>query len=214
MPQWLPTPPTDNLYKFMAISGVWLSTLVLIIYLLLGYANFRINEDEKVFLSAAQSKNIVAEIENRLKSIDNSAFEENRLDWIPEDISPEDERNRLIYALSRHKESISKAENIAKDDTGEKLRIAIASGFWPIVNITIFAAVFLCYFGFTRWYKYVQKPADTAAKTEQLLREENLLKMVLERENFARGEIRHQRNAVARQKSPRGKSEDQGQKRE
>jgi len=135
----LPLPPTDNLYKFMAISGV-----VLLIVAPVFWAQFYITHAERTRLAI------------RALRIDLSPENEywNAKARIERGESVTNEQRKLVEKYDARKEESSRvgSEFLVYDRFSSVVTV-IAIILW------MFGLV-LTPFGFWRWYQKVQKPLD------------------------------------------------------
>lgn len=158
--QLLPTPPTDNLYKFMAISGLWLVAGILLFMFWLVYWGFQSQIEMKHSQEYFFSVNMEREISSRINSINSGKYDENKLSWVPAGSTPEQERSFLKFGLDNHRKTIEKYK---KEVEAERIDIIEYIGEkYLIVCLSLYASVmsFFLVFGFSWWYKKVQKPSE------------------------------------------------------
>jgi hypothetical protein len=147
----IPLTPTDNIYKFMAISGLWFFAGFIALYVWL--INTQVQMDKELLRSKAYffSVNMEQDIRVRLRSIENEKLDENRLDWVPSSFTQEQEKNFLAKALENHLESINKNKDVLHSNTGEELKLIERWDVKIVGTLYIILMVGLTWFGFSRW---------------------------------------------------------------
>ncbi|RBC02804.1 hypothetical protein C3E97_008600 [Pseudomonas sp. MWU12-2115] len=178
--QWLPSPPTDNLYKFMAIFGLWLLLGLLLLFAWFGYMNFKLDEESRDNQHYYFSKNMKLDISRRLASLEANNSGENKLEWVPENSSPDQEKSFLKEALKNHEETMESTKYVLKSQTGRDLKIFEASGALWILWLYVAIAIACPYLGFKWWYKKIQLPNEAANDMELKIKEASLLKLQIE----------------------------------
>jgi len=175
--KWLPSPPTDNLYKFMSIFGLWLLLGLVLLFAWLGYLNFQVKKEGERSQAYFISTNMELKISTRLASIKAKHFNENRLEWVLPDTGIEQEQKILQMALDNHRQIIEKNKDALNHNIDGMLEMLESMGFLWIMPIYVFLAVGCPYFGFTRWYRYIQKPSEAAHELDCRLKEATLRKI-------------------------------------
>ena len=175
----IPSTPTDNIYKFMAISGLWFIAGFIALYIWL--VNTQIQLDKEALKSQAYffSVNMERKIKNRLDSIEKGKLDENRLDWVPASYTPEQEKIFLSKAFENHQETIKKNKDAVNSDTGEELKLVERWDVRIAGALYILFMVGLTWFGFSRWIK--THIIDETVKTlDREIKEKSLKKLELE----------------------------------
>ena len=147
----LPAIPTDNIYKFFAILGLW---MMLGVAALLGwfiYLDFQLEDQSIASRAYYSSLNSLEDIESRLNSIEQGEFDQNKLDWIPSNWDIEQEKHALTFAQDNHTETISNNKWAIKREVGKELRYLEHPAIISAGVAYIAIAVFLFYFGFKGW---------------------------------------------------------------
>lgn len=103
----LPTPPTDNLYKYMALTGLWLCFGVLALIAVLYYQNFESQEFNKQQSWMYSKEDAKRKFESRLDSLSKGRLTENTLKGISDRFTPKEE------AVLLEKLRLSTAEEIS-----------------------------------------------------------------------------------------------------
>lgn len=147
----LPAIPTDNIYKFFAILGLWMMLGVVALFGWFIYLDFQLEDQSIASRAYYSSVNSVEEIESRLNSIEQGEFDQNKLDWVPASWDIEQEKHALAVAKDNHTKSISSNKWAIETEVGKELKylghpVVVFSG---VVYIAI--AVFLFYIGFRGW---------------------------------------------------------------
>jgi hypothetical protein len=146
----------------MAILGSWLMLLVIAMVMFTGYLQYDLERKAQASSNYFFSKNVIYEIQKRLDSISNKKFDENKLDWVHAFDSVEKEVVFIKPIMEGHKKRIVEYDTEKKLDYGHYFGIAKATGAVWLAILIIILAIICFWYGFTRWYKKVQKPADEA----------------------------------------------------
>ncbi len=162
----IPNLPTDNLYKFIALSGVIIMIASVVLYLnqynilrndINELETEEIKTNHEITYGEEDSKNLskkVFGLSERIEKIKNSK-DEITIKQNTEEL--ENELNRLT--------KITRSLKLNNELFGHKLKIAAKKNS-TLFTITIFLSVFfLCGFfmafgGFSKWYHFVQKISD------------------------------------------------------
>ena len=183
---WLPSPPTDNLYKFSAISGLWLLLGLLVFFSWLGFLQFQNAKEAKRSQAYFFAEQMEMQISARLDSINAKRPTENKLEWTPPGATLEQEQKFLQMALDNHRRTIEKNKNIFDRKSGEDLEILKSMGFYWLMPIYVFFAVGCPFFGFIGWYRKVQKPSEEAHILDCRVKEATILKIKAEIHHLSR----------------------------
>lgn len=158
--QILPSIPTDNFYKFIAITGVWLTLGTIIFLIYLGYLNYRLEIERIESNSYFRSSSTLRNVELRLKSIEEGKLTENILAWTPDFEKIEDERVFLEKLKDNNEKVVKEYEANEEIKAHEVLSIAEKMGLTWILPIYIFSSLICFSYGFKHWINKVQKPTD------------------------------------------------------
>lgn len=164
----------------MAIFGLWLLLGLLLLFAWFGYINFKLDEESRDNQHYYFSKNIELDITRRLASLDTKDTGENKLEWVPENFNPDQERKFLEQALKNHEETMKRTEYTLKSQTSRDIKIFEASGALWILWVYVVFAIGCPYFGFKWWYKKIQLPNEAANDIELKIKEASLLKLQIE----------------------------------
>lgn len=189
---YLPAPPTDNLYKFMAITGLWFVMGVLAYFAYLGYLGYMSEKESNEYRSYMHSIMMSQDISKRINQHKtNKAAKATRPDWIPEHFTKEDELHFLEKALENHQKTITDYQG-AIHPYGEQLHELLAVPLRVTLTILIFGYI-LVIVGFIRWYKKVQQPQDELTKLEVELKKITLEKTKAEIKQITTSRTLHRR---------------------
>ena len=190
----LPSPPTDNLYKFMALSGVWLMVFLLAFYAWLMNADYEIRAEAKELKAFITAQSSLRNIQARLASVRAGHLGENRLVWIPKEWPIEQEVHVLSEVASSHQQTVETYQKSNHNKYEESLdRLSSMGSTWFLVSY-VAAAFGLTYTGFALWYRRVQKPNEVAARIELDIKNTSLRKVEPERKQIQRH--RHPRKTL------------------
>lgn len=148
--KWMPTIPTDNLYKFSAISGLWMLIGLFIFYAWMISLSIKLERYNEDSFAKMISKNSLYLLEKRVGSIKNGDLDSNRLDYIPEAWNEDQELRYLSDEIKVLKDKINSYKDYSKDmikslDVFSRVDVII-------FGITyIFFCASLVVFGFFGW---------------------------------------------------------------
>jgi hypothetical protein len=170
--QFLPSPPTDNLYKFMAIFGAWALLILALFVMSIGYISFKSREESQQAIAYTRSVGTVLHIQDRLDAIQAGRLNDAIVTWSPIQDGSDTEKAFLRKALQNNKEYLARHQGDAERHD--------AWTFWQILEAThgiVFILIFggvgiFCFiYGFRRWYKRVQRVSDAILLGKQTLQE-------------------------------------------
>lgn len=176
----IPSTPTDNIYKFMAISGLWFFVGFIALYIWLVNTQIQLDKESLRSKSYFFSVNMERNINNRLSSIENKKLDENRLDWIPVSYTPEQEKKFLNKALKNHQDTIEKNKDVLDSNTGEELKLIER---WDVrIAGILYIALMVCLtlFGFSRWITKTHIVDEELRNLERDIKVKTLEKLELE----------------------------------
>ncbi|WP_123658818.1 hypothetical protein [Salinisphaera japonica] len=173
--------PTDNLYKFAAISGMWLALGLLLFFAWLIHTDIQLDRESKAFPAYANAKNTLRNIEQRLEAIDNGMPEQNKLSWVSQDLSAGKERSLLQKIAKRHRKTIAdfQALNVSSD-ISETMDVFQRTDVRCLGVIYIFFTVSMLIFGFTGWKRKVHDVDMELRAIDLTARKKELEKLELE----------------------------------
>ena len=163
------TPPTDNLWKFIAISGLWGVIFLIVLYGALSLVAAAIERDAKLQSSISDLREDLEKIRRREIAIEGGRLNDDRIEAIPSSQSISVEKELLANLLNERKESLRLKESIPKDSVLIYFQIFAEAKLQWIIYV---GGVLACFtlFGFSRWWKYVQVPSQRRMAIElQLL---------------------------------------------
>jgi hypothetical protein len=173
----IPSTPTDNIYKFMAISGLWFIAGFIALYI--WSVNIQIQLDKEALKSQSYffSVNMERKINRRLKSIEKGEYELNRLDWVHSSYTPKQEKFFISKALENHQETIKNNNDVLDSKTGEELKLIER---WDVLiagALYIALMVGLTWFGFSRWITRTHFVDEETKSFDRKIKEKTLEKL-------------------------------------
>lgn len=177
---FLPKIPTDNLYRFMAISGVWMMGFVIIFIMYIGYLKYQIEKESAEVNNYYTSKYLSLQIKYRLESISKGEIGKNIIDIIP---VKDGSINEITYLKKLdeilHKEIQEYKEN-NKAYYFRNFELIEETGLiWVITALSSISIIFL-FFGFKYWNIHIQKPKNELILKDIEIRKLTITKMKLE----------------------------------
>jgi len=176
----LPNPPTDNIYKFMAISGLWLFVGFVVLYIWLVSVQIQLDKDSVRLQSYYFSVNIKRNIERRLSSIEKKEYDKSRLDWVPSSWSVGQEVLFLNKALENHEKTINRNKGSLNSNTGENLKLFERTDLRAAFVLYVALMVGLIWFGFSRWIKVTHSINEQIKELDRDIKLKTLQKLELE----------------------------------
>ncbi|UTW03976.1 hypothetical protein KDX31_02815 [Amphritea atlantica] len=182
--KWMPAIPTDNLYKFCAISGMWMFFGLVVLYTWIVAITIQIEKEGSASTSYYSSLITVSDIERRLDSIEKGLEKENKLDWTSTEWDIDQEKNFLEHALKNHRKSMKLNEYAINSDTGEQLNLIKRPAVYIPGLLYLALMSFLLVIGFFRWKTKIQDIDLEIRKVELETKKRALVKLDLEIRNL------------------------------
>lgn len=178
----IPSIPTDNLYKTIAISGLTLVLIFIVFLIRIIYLQQEIEINDSNAQSYAHSKLIASDIESRLQSIEKNELDKHKVPATPRFSSVQQEKEFLLKALANHNEIINKYKNAANNnmEIASKLQIYKRPDIKFAGAAYILLMVILTMYGFSRWVWKIQQPDDEIKKLEIIIKQKTIEKLELE----------------------------------
>jgi hypothetical protein len=177
--QWLPSLPTDNIYKLIAIFGLWLLAGLLAGLLYLSYLKFTIDRDTDTSLYISRMENDLNQITRRINSLNADKPQENKISW---SAGFKDEL-AMLEKLQKHHQATIDEEKKSKAKPQDPIIDFIFSNdslakFVIVGYVTLTVVCNL--FGFSLWYNKIQKPSEDQSVLDARIKEATLLKLQIE----------------------------------
>ena len=165
----LPSPPTDNLYKFCAIMGIVIVTVSVLFpgkeFLILFSKVQDLNR--QVAVAAVEVEMNGRKLRSLLKLIENTVREQN------DGIVVSKDKLILRYSEEEIKKLVIEAEEVHRADRIRTVELEAlvkmykaSTWMWAIVGsvsvVGVFIGTKLASFGFRMWHEKVQRPIDKA----------------------------------------------------
>lgn len=176
----LPSPPTDNIYKFAAILGAWFAAVLLGIFVVFSYVTYQSSEGMQRTVVRGQDMNSEFQVSQRLEAIDSGRFSDARLTWMSPNISIDQERKMLSDLQTRLRTSIDQFEERPEDPVVKHFKEFTASRLEWTLFIVVFFAVIPTLWGFLRWYQRIQLPSERMLTIELQIKELEFARLVRE----------------------------------
>lgn len=176
----IPSTPTDNIYKFMAISGLWFVVGFIALYIWLVNTQVQLDKERLKSQAYFLSVNMERGIQNRLNAILAHKPAENRLGWVPTSWTLEQEAKILSIALENHQETIRKNKDVLESRTGEGLLLLERWDVRIAGALYISLMVGLTYFGFSRWFAKTHLVDEELRNIDRDIKLKSLEKTALE----------------------------------
>ena len=159
----IPLPPTDNLYKFMAITGTIILILITFFLIWLRVLLFEYKKENDLYISKISIDAKVSEIKFKRENIDNDSNQ-----YISEWLSGFDNKEKALNSLNEIELNImdrkKELENIPTDDSAELMveRLNYV-GWYSIFKVITIFGVFITVLGYALWWDKQQKIMDQLA---------------------------------------------------
>jgi hypothetical protein len=166
---WFPTPPTDNLYKFLAVLGAWGVLFVLALLVLLTYQNHEHAEYNKKLSFLYSEQSWLQKAELRLKSLKENRLGENLLPSISGSFSPKNEELFLENAAVLSRERLSELKELARHPPENIFPFLASIHFDQLLLGTLPLVFGSLYFGFRQWLA-LQRISDELLRLDLTLK--------------------------------------------
>jgi len=148
---WLPSPPTDNLYKFLALLGAWGLLFFLGSLLVLEYQNYEHAEFNKKVLSVSAEESWIRKAELRLNSLKDQHPEENAIPEISDHFTPKEELLFLTNSIALSEEHLVQLKELTAQPPQNVVPFLASIHFdrWLLGILILSMGCF--YLGFRQW---------------------------------------------------------------
>ncbi len=164
--QFLPSPPTDNLYKFMAIFGAW-ALLILAVFLMgVDFLAFKSKVEAQQTIAYYRATHNVQLIQDRLAAIQAGRLNDAIVPWAPLHDGSDSEKAFLQNGLQNNQAYVTRHKDDAdRDDVQTDWQIL--SAVHGLFYILVFTGIgILCLIpGFYRWWT-IQRVSDALLDSE------------------------------------------------
>ena len=163
----IPQAPFDNLYKFIAISGLWLLSISFIYFYNIDDLSYKSSQEFHKKHSYQESKRNLEKIKLRIKSIDEAKYSENVISYI----TPQDGSKDELSMLSSFKKfNEGNIEEYEKSPYNKKYLedLNFETSEYRVNKISIiywFGAIFTI-LGFFCWWLIIQRRIDNINKLD------------------------------------------------
>jgi len=147
----MPSIPTDNLYKFSAISGVWMLFGLLVLYGWLINLDLEIKKELRATQAYFTLGNTLKNVEKRLDTITQGKMDEARSPLIPTSFSIEQERSFLTKISKNIKSEIEKNKHFIDANSSEALEVFERTDVQVFFIVYLFFTVIFVVYGFIGW---------------------------------------------------------------
>ena len=174
--KWLPTPPTDNLYKYLAISGLWLTLGFSFLFVYSIKTAHSLEDYYQLSQWTYQNERNIEKFLKRIKSLEENKINDHKIERISEKYSPKEELIFLKKALKNteksHSENKEQLKELGQPELTWKWIDRAYIFIWLPAAIPLSLA--LSYIGFRLWYSKSQKYTDEILLIELELKKETL----------------------------------------
>ncbi len=182
---FLPKPPTDNLYKLIALIGTWLVTIGVFYLIVIAILEYRLElvSKKQVILFSAQDK--IELIDQRLNSIEKGNLDESILAWSPHIDGNQKEVDFLNSQLEKLKNLENKFLPIVQNNEPQKYSNYLFKTYLHVLFsiILFFVGGTMFYVGYRLWYSRVQKCIDQQQQYDLKIKRLTALKLLRELKN-------------------------------
>lgn len=170
---FFPTPPTDNLYKFLAILGAWGLLISAGFIALLTHQSYLTEQFETKRIKYLQGEIWIQKVDRRIDSLKKKRVNENVIEGYSNLFRPEEELVALNKQLELAKEYRTELKEVLKKEPENYIPFLRSAGFidW-FYALLVASGVFLCV-GFIRWMR-LQKITDDLLRLDLQLRRAEL----------------------------------------
>lgn len=179
-----PGPPTDNLYKFLAVTGVLIAFIPAQFAFQRGVElSIQLQESQgrvqMLDISVRELKKKTKDLEVDRKQLDNAIIAVKR-DWSARNVSNKKLSDRAEQLDAIRRKLNKDAQEMQKTLVSTRFAILksateVAIGKTTLLALRIYIVIallcfmiglYLAWFGFSKWYELYQRPTDIAARRE------------------------------------------------
>lgn len=183
--QLLPAPPTDNLYKFMAIFGAWTLLILAVFMMGVDYLVYKSKEEMQQTVAYYRATDNIQHIQDRLAAIQAGQLNKAIVWWAPIHDGSKAEKIYLQNDLQLNQAYLNRHQG---DDHRHDAKTywKIFSAIHAIVYILVLGGIgiFCLVSGFYRWWR-VQRISDDMLLDQQNCQKMTNKKLKLELETMA-----------------------------
>jgi hypothetical protein len=164
--QILPSAPTDNIFKFMAITGAWLVASYLFLLVFMVYVSDRESDSSRHRTNIEFAQSLVRKIDLRLRSLEKKQFYENKIpDLIPGQLMPAEEIEYLTTVKGRWNHYVKQHEyNESNRQLSNAYQFLFYNKYMAIgVTSTLVVSLSLLLFGLLGWWNDQKKQDEIQA---------------------------------------------------
>lgn len=160
--KFLPAPPTDNLYKYAAITGLWLSLGFSALFVYFIDTSNRLQDYYQHSLWVHKDKQFIDSAEKRIRSLQANKEQENKMEYISDTFDASQElvflKNSIPLVQRKIEENTNAMAKLGDPESDWKRFERAFLGAWLPAAIGL--SLLLSYGGFRLWYGRTQKRAD------------------------------------------------------
>jgi len=166
---WLPSPPTDNLYKFLAIIGGWGVFFIFTFLLALFFQNYEHAEFNKKMSSIYAEEDWNRKAESRVNSLKKGLTGENRIPEISSNFSLKEELLFLSNSMKLSSERLAQLKELTKQPPQNIFPFLASINFdrWLLGALALVLLAFS--YGFMQWF-VLQRISDEILRLDLILK--------------------------------------------
>ena len=158
---------------------------LLVFYSWMSYLRFQNDEDFKNQIEYHYSMERISEINAALDSLKAGRPPENDFKGMPVYGDSATKERFLRAELKNNEESVNQNKAVATKKLGNEYKRIEAAGFYWLMPLFVTSGVALFYWGFSRWYIFVQKPSNERIRLELSIAEATFRKTEMEIKKLA-----------------------------
>jgi len=180
--KFLPTPPTDNLYKFMAIFGAWALLILAGFMMGIGYLGFKSRQEMQQTVAYYRTTGTIRDIQDRLAAIQAGRPKDAIVSWAPLHDGSDAEKAFLQNALKSNQAYLARHhDDLDRHDVWTFWQIFSATDGLFFILVLGGVGIFCFIFGFLRW-RHIQHISNAILHGELAFQEMANQKLQLELE--------------------------------
>ncbi|AZF07763.1 hypothetical protein [Pseudomonas sp. R5-89-07] len=178
--QWLPSPPTDNIYKLLAVFGLWLIAGALTLFSIFSYLDYRSQKETREESYHSQTERMVNSFTKRIRALEEGTPELHKIADLPDTFN--NDITFLKNSLAMQEKNLSKYKQRKRDnlDTFMDYLLVHETEFYIFVGLYATLTSLCTVIGFSRWFQKIQKPSEVLNELDIRIKEASLLKLKIE----------------------------------
>ena len=178
--QWLPSPPTDNIYNLLAVFGLWLIAGALTLVSIFSYLDYRFQKETREESHHSQTEQMVNDFTKRIGALEKGTPELHKIADLPDSFNNDVTFLKNSLVIQERKLSTYKEREKDNLDTFMDYLLVHEKEFYIFIGLYATLTSLCTVIGFSRWFQKIQKPGEVLNELDIKIKEASLLKLKIE----------------------------------